>query len=250
MLKIHFSRLQKNTPQSRCRNRAHPRHGSYGKLPTSTKKLARVWAGISISKNRTNLIYSTSLSVCHLSGKKKKGKKVSRGILVAYKRANAIMVSLLMCVAPAGFDLAVLWGQPSSVVSSHASQSRSLTEKRALAVTSGVPEASSSCWWVSRMQQEGGGLHHPLLFRIWIFTTTFSHSFWFFTLFTNVARRNWPAWPRADATPQTWEVREDFKIYTHQHTHTYTHTWTAEEIKKRRERESTKQTEKEKLAWK
>lgn len=48
-------------------------------------------------------IYPTSFSSC-LEYKK----NVDRGSLVVYKGANAIMVSLLMCMASAGFDLAVL----------------------------------------------------------------------------------------------------------------------------------------------
>ena len=119
----------------------------------------------------------------------------------------------------------------SSLVSSHASQTRCLTEKRALAVTSGGLEARSGCRWVSHMQG-GLGVTPSSAFRIWIITTTFSNSLWFFTLFTNVVRCNWPAWPRADAMPQTWEVIEK--------TPKYTHIWMATELQKSRDGESTK----------
>lgn len=74
-----------------------------------------------------------------------------------YKRANAIMVPLLMCLAPAGSDLVFALRASSLVVSSHASQTYCLTEKRALAVTSRGLEASSGCRWVSHMQGVGDG---------------------------------------------------------------------------------------------
>ena len=72
---------------------------------------------------------------------------------------------------------------PSSVVSSHASQTRCLTEKRALAATSRGLEASGCCGGLAALK---GGLTLSSAFRIWILTATFSHSLWFFTLFMNV----------------------------------------------------------------
>lgn len=52
-------------------------------------------------------------------------------------------------------------------------------------------------------------------FRIWILTATFSHSSWFFTLFTNTTRHNWLVWPIADATPETLGgQRKGSKIHT------------------------------------
>lgn len=100
---------------------------------------------------------------------------------------------------------------PSSVVSSHASQTRCLTEKRALAATSRGLEASG-CWWVSRTQ--GGGDTILCLPHL----DPHGHILSFLMVFHPLHecnRCNWTAWPSADATPQTWEVKEKAPKYTH-----------------------------------
>lgn len=112
---------------------------------------------------------------------------------------------------------------PSSVVSSHASQTRCLTEKRALAATGGGLEASG-CWWVSHMQGVGvKGVTPSSAFRIWILMVTFSHSSWFFTLFLNVTAVIGRRDPKQ--TPRHRLGRSEESLQN-------THTWTATERKK------------------
>lgn len=98
---------------------------------------------------------------------------------------------------------------PSSVVSSHASQTQRLTEKRALAATSRGLDASG-CWWVSHMQ-EGDNILYPRHLKPLGHILSFLKGF---HPLCECNRCNWPAWPRAGATPQTWEVKEKAPKYT------------------------------------
>lgn len=98
---------------------------------------------------------------------------------------------------------------PRSVVSSHASQTQCLTEKHALAATSRGLEASG-CWWVSHMQ-EGDNILCPLHLNPLGHILSFLMGF---HPLHECNRCNWPARPKADATPQTWEVREKAPKYT------------------------------------
>lgn len=206
MLKMHFSYSAPN----HCRSgliRCSARILNY----PLKDKLTCTPAGISASKKRT--WRSGSFARASNPRLMQKMKSTERGLAV-YKRANAIMVWLLICVAPAGFDLAVL-----SELLAHLS---ALMHHRLNALRKNVlwqwPSSglqAKECLWVSHMR--GVTLFAP--FRIWILMVTFSRRLWFFALFMNVTGCNWPTWPRADATPQTWEV-----IARLQNTHTHTHT--------------------------
>lgn len=97
MLKIHFSRLKKKEKKL-----CHPIHYTTTCMlnyPHPTINLPALEQVFLFLKKR---ITETSLALWLFFF------KVNRMSLVVYKRANAIMASLLMCMAPAGFYLAEL----------------------------------------------------------------------------------------------------------------------------------------------
>lgn len=127
----------------------------YIRLPTSNNTLACTWAVIFLSKNAPSHLsfpMPEALSVVTKRRRQREFSGVQEG-----KRNYGFLANVH---GPSWFWSGSALSAPSSVVSSHASQTRCLTEKRALAGTSRGLEASGR-WWVSHMQGGGGGWHHP-----------------------------------------------------------------------------------------
>lgn len=150
--------------------------------------------------------------------------KVDRRSLVAYKRATAIMVSLLMCMAPAGYDVAALLkllAQLSAPMHQRPAAQRKnvLWQQPAEAWKPAGAAWLATCKSVTTFPAPG----------IRTLSVTFLHSFRVFTLLVNVAAVI--GWADPEQTPGQRLGRSEKRLQNTQ-------------------RESAKQNVKEILTWK